>query len=166
MKLNKKQKGFTLIELLVVIAIIGVLAAIIIVALNTARQKASDATQESNAKGVDTAIQEYYTDNVKFPFATTQVAVGSLASSLSNYITNTSSVYTPQSNTDARYISTANGTAYTQAWGLLASYSGSTKTSGNSGNGVYTYSSGVNVNNLTITLLDNPGYAFVTYGPQ
>ena len=46
---NKTQRGFTLIELLMVIAIIGILATIILISLNSSREKASVAKYTSYA---------------------------------------------------------------------------------------------------------------------
>lgn len=60
---TNKQKGFTLIELLVVIAIIGILATIVMVSLNTARQKARDSRRISDARQVQLAAQMYYDSN-------------------------------------------------------------------------------------------------------
>ena len=58
----KKQKGFTLIELLVVIAIIGVLATIVLVSLNSARNKAKDTAIKSALDQARLVAEIYYDD--------------------------------------------------------------------------------------------------------
>jgi prepilin-type N-terminal cleavage/methylation domain-containing protein len=63
----KKQKAFTLIELLVVISIIGLLASIVLVALNGARASARMAVRVSNLNEVKTALELYYNANGGYP---------------------------------------------------------------------------------------------------
>jgi prepilin-type N-terminal cleavage/methylation domain-containing protein len=60
------KRGFTLIELLVVIAIIGVLSAVVLASLNTARSKGNDAGVKSNLHTVETQSAVYADDNHSF----------------------------------------------------------------------------------------------------
>lgn len=57
------SSGFTLIELLVVIGIIGILSAVVLASLNTARSKGSDAAIQSDLAAVQTQAEIYYGGN-------------------------------------------------------------------------------------------------------
>src|SRR5512137_1790565 len=62
---RKRQQGFTLIELLVVIGIIGILAAVVLVAVNPGRQFASarDTQRRADLYGMTNAVYQYATEH-------------------------------------------------------------------------------------------------------
>ena len=72
---NTKQKGFTLIELLVVIAIIGLLASVVLLSLNSARQKSRDAKRLADVRQIASAFELYFNDCGGYPIEATAVVV-------------------------------------------------------------------------------------------
>ncbi len=63
MKKINLQRGFTLIELLVVIAIIGILSAVVLASLNTARNKGANAAIKSNLANSRAQAEVWYDAN-------------------------------------------------------------------------------------------------------
>ncbi len=63
--MHKKSKGFTLIEILIVIGIIAILAAIVIIAINPAKQfaQARNTQRQSNVDTILNAIGQRIADN-------------------------------------------------------------------------------------------------------
>lgn len=92
MKTSRKTTGFTLIELLVVIAIIGILAALMVLAINPVemQRRARDATRMSDLASVHRVISLALIDgaSVPGPVTTNSTAAGSrvAADAVNNYI--------------------------------------------------------------------------------
>lgn len=113
----RRNKGFTLIELLVVIAIIGILSAVVLASLSTARSKGNDAAIQSNLNTIQTQAEIYsstnsYSYNTQAFAATTASACSGGMFSDTNIQKAMASAYSSSGSTSGNIACVAAGTSY------------------------------------------------------
>jgi prepilin-type N-terminal cleavage/methylation domain-containing protein len=64
---NIGQKGFTLIELLVVIIILGILAAVVVLAVNGLQDQGENNACDTERKAIEAAAAAFFADEDEFP---------------------------------------------------------------------------------------------------
>jgi prepilin-type N-terminal cleavage/methylation domain len=64
---RRKDSGFTLIELLIVIVILGVLAAVVVLAVGAFDDRGEEAACKSDVKAVEVAVEAYRAKNGSYP---------------------------------------------------------------------------------------------------
>jgi len=122
----KSQKGFTLIELLVVIAVIGILAAVVIASLNSARTKGQEASIKSNLRNMIAAAELSYD------------ATGNYSGACAAVVPMMDAIQTITTVAPKCYTYTATGDVY-QRWGVSATNAAKDKNWSVDGSGVVTW---------------------------
>jgi type IV pilus assembly protein PilA len=118
---DAREAGFTLIELLVVVIIIGILSSIAIPVYLGQRQRAYDASVQSDLKNLSTAAETTFATSLSYPSAVTTFATNGIAPIITK--TTTYIAFTDLSGSDAGYIIYGKSSGSDKVW-MLSSYNG------------------------------------------
>ena len=96
---RKNESGFTLIELLIVIVILGVLAGIVVFAVNGITDDSNKSACKSDVKNVEVAVEAYYAQHRSAGYPTAATVQGLVVPGyLHSWPTGTTITYTPTAN--------------------------------------------------------------------